>query len=162
MQAKNVYPKGRAELRNARKQSTTLLIAVFVFSIFVNLLMLTGPLYMLQVYDRVLSSRSVETLTALTILVLLLYVMMGFLDWARGRVMASANGCFSRCWILQNSPILETKASVALAIWQPYKRCFHQTHCSVCLTCHGRQYLHVRFSFSIRCWASWVWLGAYS
>jgi ATP-binding cassette subfamily C protein len=88
MQAKNVYPKGRAELRKARKQSTTLLVAVFVFSIFVNLLMLTGPLYMLQVYDRVLSSRSVETLTALTVLVLLLYAMMGFLDWARGRVMA--------------------------------------------------------------------------
>ena len=88
MQAKNVYPKGRAELRKARKQSTTLLVAVFIFSIFVNLLMLTGPLYMLQVYDRVLSSRSVETLTALTVLVLLLYAMMGFLDWARGRVMA--------------------------------------------------------------------------
>lgn len=88
MQAKNIYPKGRAELRKARKQSATLFIAVFVFSIFVNLLMLTGPLYMLQVYDRVLSSRSVETLTALTILVLLLYAMMGFLDWARGRVMA--------------------------------------------------------------------------
>jgi ATP-binding cassette subfamily C protein len=88
MQAKNIYPKGRAELRKARNQSTTLFVAVFVFSIFVNLLMLTGPLYMLQVYDRVLSSRSIETLTALTILVLLLYAMMGFLDWARGRVMA--------------------------------------------------------------------------
>ena len=88
MQARNIYPKGRAELRNARKQSTILFVAVFIFSIFVNLLMLTGPLYMLQVYDRVLSSRSVETLTALTILVMLLYVMMGFLDWARGRVMA--------------------------------------------------------------------------
>lgn len=88
MQEKNIYPKGRAELRHARNKSIGLLVAVFIFSIFVNLLMLAGPLYMLQVYDRVLSSRSVETLVALTVLVLLLYAMMGFLDWARGRVMA--------------------------------------------------------------------------
>jgi ATP-binding cassette subfamily C protein len=88
MQEKNVYPRGIAELKKVRRQSSTLLAAVFVFSIFVNLLMLTGPLYMLQVYDRVLSSRSVETLTALTVLILILFAMMGFLDWARGRVMA--------------------------------------------------------------------------
>ena len=42
-----------------------LLISVFLFSIFVNLLMLTGPLFMLQVYDRVLGSRSEATLVAL-------------------------------------------------------------------------------------------------
>jgi len=88
MQEKNIYPKGSAELRKVRNQSMKLFVSVFIFSIFVNLLMLTGPLYMLQVYDRVLSSRSLETLTALTILVLMLYVLMGFLDWARGRVMA--------------------------------------------------------------------------
>tara|TARA_R110002096_G_scaffold46032_4_gene123019 strand:- start:10180 stop:11982 length:1803 start_codon:yes stop_codon:yes gene_type:complete len=88
MQEKNIYPKGRAELRRVRNQGMKLFAAVFIFSIFVNLLMLAGPLYMLQVYDRVLSSRSVETLVALTVLILLLYAMMGFLDWARGRIMA--------------------------------------------------------------------------
>lgn len=61
---------------------------VFIFSVFVNLLMLTGPLFMLQVYDRVLGSRSEETLTALFILVAALYFLMGLLDYARGRLMA--------------------------------------------------------------------------
>lgn len=88
MQEKNIYPRGLAELKKVRRESGSLLLAVFIFSMFVNLLMLTGPLYMLQVYDRVLSSRSVETLTALTVLILILYAMMGFLDWARGRVLA--------------------------------------------------------------------------
>ena len=58
-----------------------------LFSFFVNLLMLTGPLYMMQVYDRVLGSRSEATLVALTLLVIFLYGMMGFLDFVRGRIM---------------------------------------------------------------------------
>ena len=77
-----------SKLIQARKQGSKLLLAVGLFSAFVNILMLTGPLFMLQVYDRVLSSRSTETLTALFILVVLLYSFMGFLDYARGRVMA--------------------------------------------------------------------------
>ncbi len=76
------------KLIQARKQGTALLFAVGLFSAFVNILMLTGPLFMLQVYDRVLGSRSNETLTALFILVVLLYSFMGCLDYARGRVMA--------------------------------------------------------------------------
>ncbi|MBE9475544.1 MAG: type I secretion system permease/ATPase [Proteobacteria bacterium] len=78
----------RTLLTDARKQGSKLLFAVGLFSAFVNILMLTGPLFMLQVYDRVLSSRSNETLTALFILVVILYSFMGFLDYARGRVMA--------------------------------------------------------------------------
>jgi ATP-binding cassette, subfamily C, type I secretion system permease/ATPase len=77
-----------SKLSLARKQGSKLLVAVGLFSAFVNILMLTGPLFMLQVYDRVLSSRSVETLSALFILVVLLYSFMGLLDYARGRVMA--------------------------------------------------------------------------
>lgn len=75
-------------MRRARRKGAGLLLAVFVFSIFVNILMLTGPLFMLQVYDRVLASRSEETLVALFLLVGLLYALMGFLDYARGRVLA--------------------------------------------------------------------------
>lgn len=78
---------GREELREARRESRGLYWFVGVFSFFVNLLMLTGPIYMLQVYDRVLGSRSVETLIALSVLVLFLYGMMGLLDYARGRIM---------------------------------------------------------------------------
>ncbi|MEM1150903.1 MAG: type I secretion system permease/ATPase [Pseudomonadota bacterium] len=78
---------GRRELNAARKESRGLYWSVGLFSFFVNLLMLTGPIYMLQVYDRVLGSRSEETLLALSVLVLFLYGMMALLDFARGRVM---------------------------------------------------------------------------
>ena len=80
--------RGRDELDLARSDQKRLLVAVGVFSVFVNALMLTGPLYMLQVYDRVLGSRSESTLIALTVLVAFLFLMMGLLDHARGRVMA--------------------------------------------------------------------------
>ena len=79
---------GLAELRAARRESRLAIVAVFVFSVFVNLLMLTAPLYMLQIYDRVLGSRSVETLLALSVLVAFLFLAMGILDHARARIMA--------------------------------------------------------------------------
>ena len=86
--------KGEAELIEARKQSRHLYWMVGLFSFFVNLLMLTGPLYMLNVYDRVLGSRSLETLIALSVLVAFLYGMMGILDYVRGRVMARVGARF--------------------------------------------------------------------
>ncbi|RYH10832.1 type I secretion system permease/ATPase [Tropicimonas sp. IMCC6043] len=86
--------RGRNELRAARAESRELFAAAFIFSVFVNLLMLTGPLYMLQVYDRVLGSRSEETLMALSVLVAFLYLVMGILDYTRGRVMARVGARF--------------------------------------------------------------------
>ena len=62
-------------------------LAVLVFSLFVNLLMFTGPLFMLQIYDRVLSSGSIPTLVALAGLVVLLYSLYGFLEFVRSRIM---------------------------------------------------------------------------
>ena len=79
---------GQVELALARAQSRKALAAAVLFSIFVNLLMLTSPLYMLQVYDRVLVSRSQETLLALSLLATFLFLVMGVLDHARARVMA--------------------------------------------------------------------------
>ncbi len=86
--------QGRAELLTARRQSMTLYWMVALFSAFVNLLMLTGPLYMLNVYDRVLGSRSLETLIALSVLVAFLYTCMGLLDFVRGRVMGRIGARF--------------------------------------------------------------------
>ncbi|ACM02124.1 type I secretion system permease/ATPase [Cereibacter sphaeroides] len=86
--------KGLEELRAVRRSSMGALTSVFLFSIFVNLLMLTGPLYMLQVYDRVLGSRSEETLLALSLLVTFLFVAMGVLDHVRARVMARVGAGF--------------------------------------------------------------------
>ena len=85
---------GKAELRKARSNSRGLFWFVGIFSFFANLLMLTGPLYMLQVYDRVLGSRSLETLVALSVLVMFLYGMMGLLDYARGRVLGRIGARF--------------------------------------------------------------------
>ena len=47
--------------------------ALVLFSAVLNMLALTGPLFMLQVYDRVLTTRSEETLVALSLLVLMLF-----------------------------------------------------------------------------------------
>ncbi len=66
----------------------------WLFSVFSNLLVLTGPLFMLQVYDRVLGSRSEETLVALFVLVAALYAFYGLLEFARGRVMARVGARF--------------------------------------------------------------------
>lgn len=79
---------GKRELRAAWATGHLLLWPVLIFSVFVNILMLTGPLFMLQVYDRVLGSGSEETLAALFILVAALFALMGILDYARGRVLA--------------------------------------------------------------------------
>ena len=60
--------------------------SVALFSGAVNVLMLGGPLYMLQVYDRVLSSRSVPTLVALSLLLAGVYLFQGILDAIRSRL----------------------------------------------------------------------------
>lgn len=88
MAARDPNTVGRKELNSIRAKNSHFLMLSFVFSIFVNLLMLTGPLFMLQVYDRVLGSRSEETLVALVVLVAGLYALMGLLDYARGRILA--------------------------------------------------------------------------
>lgn len=79
---------GATELHAATAGLRGLLWAAGLFSVFVNLLQLTGPLYMLQIYDRVLASRSEETLVALSLLVACLFVAMAVLDHARARVLA--------------------------------------------------------------------------
>ena len=86
--------RGTDELLKVRRKSRSLYWTVALFSLFANLLMLTGPMYMLQVYDRVLGSGSVETLIALSVLVVFLYGVMGVLDHTRGRIMARVGARF--------------------------------------------------------------------
>uniref|UniRef100_UPI0040476711 type I secretion system permease/ATPase n=1 Tax=Yoonia sp. TaxID=2212373 RepID=UPI0040476711 len=86
--------RGRSELIKIRSESRSLYWMVAVFSFVVNMLMLTAPLYMLNVYDRVRGSRSLETLIALTVLVAFLYGCMGLLDFVRGRVMGRVGARF--------------------------------------------------------------------
>lgn len=65
-------------------------LAAAGFSVLLNLLMLTGPLYMLQIYDRVLGSGSVATLKGLFLIVVVLYAFMGFFELVRARLLARA------------------------------------------------------------------------
>ncbi len=70
------------------------LITVGVLSAAVNLLMLTGPLFMLQIYDRVLTSRAEATLVALLAIVVYLYGLKGLLDALRGRILSRVGAGF--------------------------------------------------------------------
>ncbi|WP_425410220.1 type I secretion system permease/ATPase [Hyphococcus sp.] len=79
---------------SAQLAARRLLIVAGGLSFFVNLLMLTGPLYMLQIYDRVISSRSYETLAVLTLLTFALFAGMALLDFARGALLARAGETF--------------------------------------------------------------------
>ncbi len=63
------------------------LIAAMVFSFFINILALVSPLYMLQVYDRVLSSRNVSTLVVLTLICVFLFLVYGALEALRTQVL---------------------------------------------------------------------------
>jgi ATP-binding cassette subfamily C protein len=75
-----------ADLHDAMRRHYPALAGIALFSVFVNLLMLTGPLFMLQVYDRVLASRSEPTLVALFLLVAGLFAAMALLDAVRNAV----------------------------------------------------------------------------
>jgi len=77
----------RSEVHFAPKGSRGALVGVGVFSALLNVLALTGSIYMLQVYDRVIPSHSVPTLIGLSILAATLYAGQFLLDFARGRVL---------------------------------------------------------------------------
>ena len=62
-------------------------VAVFVFSMTINLLMLAPTIYMMQVSDRVMTSRNMTTLIMLSLLALAIFAIMATLEWARSRVM---------------------------------------------------------------------------
>jgi ATP-binding cassette, subfamily C, type I secretion system permease/ATPase len=84
--AASAHPDVAAALRDCRRAFWS----VAWFSGLVNLLMLAGPLYMLQIYDRVLSSHSVPTLIALTVFLVGAYAFQGGLDLIRSRVVVRA------------------------------------------------------------------------
>lgn len=86
--SRSEHRNGWRLLRALGAEHRGLFWAVVLFSTFVNILMLTGPLYMLQVYDRVLSSRSEATLVALSALTAFLFLTLGLIDHARARILA--------------------------------------------------------------------------
>ena len=77
----------RSELGDALRACRSAFVGVGVMSCMINLLYLTGSLFMLEVYDRVLPSRSVPTLVGLAILAGGLYMAQGVLDLIRIRIL---------------------------------------------------------------------------
>lgn len=100
---------GPAALAQALRSVRLAFVGALVLGAAVNVLMLTGPLFMLQVYDRVLASRSVPTLAVLFALTVGLFAFMGLFDLLRQRVMSRVGHALERklgnptfqIWILQ-------------------------------------------------------------
>jgi PrtD family type I secretion system ABC transporter len=80
-------PMLHTEVGKALMLSKNAFVGIMIFSAFINILMLTGPLYMLQIYDRVLSSRSMSTLMAMSILMAAMFAFMGFFEFVRSRIL---------------------------------------------------------------------------
>ncbi|QUS39224.1 type I secretion system permease/ATPase [Tardiphaga alba] len=81
-------------VRTALGETRIALIAVASASFIVNLLMLVGPLFMLQVYDRVLPSRSISTLVGLLLIAVVLLHIQAIVDIVRSRLLARMSEAF--------------------------------------------------------------------
>ena len=86
--------RGRGDWDSRDLASARQLAGVAVFSGVVNLLTLSGSLYMLQVYDRVIPSRNVATLIGLSLIVLLAYLLQGYFDALRTRMLSRIGSLF--------------------------------------------------------------------
>lgn len=74
-------------IKEALLRTRTTVISAGFFSLLINLLMLAPILFMLQLYDRIIPSRSIPTLTVLFLLVAFLLIIMGLLMWVRSVMM---------------------------------------------------------------------------
>ncbi len=84
----------KSELKDAVATLKNSFLFVGFVSMFTNILMLVSPLYMLQLYDRVLMSRSVDTLILLTIIVVILFITYGLLEMVRSRLLVRIGNRF--------------------------------------------------------------------
>lgn len=93
MRSMSVVSPSAADVTRSREvlaaiwRCRSLFLGVGLFTALINVLALTGSLYMLQIYDRVIPSHSTPTLVGMTVLMLGLYIGYGILDFIRSRVM---------------------------------------------------------------------------
>jgi PrtD family type I secretion system ABC transporter len=80
-------PNQTDEVWDVIRASRRAFLSTAIFSGIVNILMLAGPLFMLQVYDRVLGSGSIPTLIALSMIIFVVYCYYGFLEFIRARML---------------------------------------------------------------------------
>lgn len=95
-------PTYHALIRQALSACKRSFVTVIAFSLFINIAMLAPAIYMLQVYDRVVSSGSIPTLFMLTLLMLFFLSAMGTLEWARSDIMRRVGNRLD----MQLSPLL--------------------------------------------------------
>ncbi|BAM90100.1 putative secretion ATP-binding protein [Bradyrhizobium oligotrophicum S58] len=102
----------RSPLGAAFRACFPALTATFVLSLFINASMLASPLYSMQVYDRVLTSRNLGTLVMLTLIVGVFLVLYGVLEFARSGVLARAGVQFEGTL---RHPLFETMMKAELS-----------------------------------------------
>jgi len=83
-------------IADALKVCRQSLVAAFAFSAVINLLMLVPPMYMIQMFDRVLSSGSISTLGFLTAIMAYLIGIMGVLEWVRSQILIKVSSRFDK------------------------------------------------------------------
>ncbi|MDI9228371.1 hypothetical protein QMZ20_20600 [Serratia bockelmannii] len=88
--------QARGELARALLSYKRSFIHIGVFSGVINILMLAPALYMLQVYDRVLTSNNTMTLLMLSLMVIMMYALLGALEWVRSLVVLRLSTGFDR------------------------------------------------------------------
>lgn len=89
-------PEEKSELRRALDSVRGAFVAVGVFSFFINMLMLLPAIYMLQIYDRVMNSRSMETLAMITLIIVAMFIVMGILQILRSRILVRVSVSLDR------------------------------------------------------------------
>ncbi len=89
-------PQSPDPLQAALRRCRGGVAAVVFFSMCINLLMLTAPLYMLQVFDRVLNSRSTETLLFLTLIAVVAFIALGAVEAVRHQMLSRIAGWIDR------------------------------------------------------------------
>ncbi len=98
-------PKTPNPLRLTLAKCRSAFVATFVLSLFINVSMLTSPLYSMQVYDRVLTSRNSATLFLLTLIVAAFLALYGMLEFARSGVLVRTAAYFEAAL---RRPLFET------------------------------------------------------
>lgn len=81
-------------VRDALRLCKSSFLSVAFFSAIINILMLVPPLYMLQVYDRVITSGSIPTLWMLSLIMVFLLLVMGVLEWVRSQMLVRISARF--------------------------------------------------------------------
>src|SRR5271156_5321042 len=103
----------RSELADALRACRGAFLGVGVMSCIINLLYLTGSIFMLEVYDRVLPSRSVPTLVGLIILASFLYIAQGVLDMISVRILGRVGTALDEAL---NARVFETVVRLPLML----------------------------------------------